>query len=170
MELTSREWWGLIHGMVLGALFLLGFAGGLAELHALRPAAETTAGIRTSARRLRLGVSSMAVAAWGTVVTGTWIVYPWYREKNPASPRSVLLADPNTERWHTFGMEWKEHLAWLSPMLATTAAFLVLYYGAGLARNDRLRRVAMGLFITAFATAAVAGTFGALITKVAPVQ
>jgi hypothetical protein len=28
MSLTSREFWTLIHGMVLGALFLLAFAGG----------------------------------------------------------------------------------------------------------------------------------------------
>jgi hypothetical protein len=38
MELTTREWWGLIHGMIFGSLFLLAFAGGLAELFALRPA------------------------------------------------------------------------------------------------------------------------------------
>jgi hypothetical protein len=170
MELTSREWWGLIHGMVLGSLFLLAFAGGLAELHSLRPATETGAGLRRSARRLGLGVTTMAVAAWGTVITGTWVVYPWYREKIPSSPKSLLLANPSTEKWHTFGMEWKEHLAWLSPMLATAAAFLVLYYGAAMARNDRLRRVAMALFIVAFASAAVAGAFGALITKSAPVH
>ena len=30
MHLTDREWWGLIHGMGFGALFLLAFAGGLA--------------------------------------------------------------------------------------------------------------------------------------------
>jgi len=67
-------------------------------------------------------------------------------------------------------MEWKEHIAWLSPMLATVVAFLVLYYGASMARNDRLRRTAMALFVVAFATAAVAGAFGALITKSAPVH
>jgi len=31
MELTTREWWGIVHGMGLGALFLLAFAGGLAS-------------------------------------------------------------------------------------------------------------------------------------------
>ena len=170
MELTSREWWGLIHGMVLGSLFLLAFAGGLAELHALRPGVETRAGVRGSARRLGLGVTTMAVAAWATVLTGTWVVYPWYREKVPTSPKSVLLADPSTASWHTFGMEWKEHIAWLSPMLATAVAFLVLFYGAAMARSDRLRRTAMTLFVVAFASAAVAGAFGALITKSAPVH
>jgi hypothetical protein len=28
MSFTDREWWGLIHGMGLGSLFLLAFAGG----------------------------------------------------------------------------------------------------------------------------------------------
>lgn len=169
MELTDREIWGLIHGMVLGALFLLAFAGGLAELHALRPSTETPTGLRLSARRIGLGVSTMAVVAWATVITGTWIVYPWYRDPAPTSPRSTLLADPDTELWHSFAMEWKEHVAWLSPILATVVAFIVVYYGAGLSRNDRLRRTAMTLFVLSFVAAAVAGGFGALITKAAPV-
>jgi hypothetical protein len=41
--------------------------------------------------------------------------------------------DPSTADWHTFGMEWKEHVAWIAPILATVAAGLVVYYGA--ARN-----------------------------------
>lgn len=169
MELAYRESWALIHGMVLGALFLVSFAGGLAELHALRPSTETTQGLRYSIRRLGWGVTGMAVVAWATVITGTWAVYPWYREQTPDSARSALLADPDTELWHTFGMEWKEHVAWLSPILATAVAFIVLYYGVALSRNHRLRRVAMALFIIAFGAAAVAGAFGALITKAAPV-
>jgi hypothetical protein len=170
MEFTNRETWGLIHGMVLGALFLLAFAGGLAELHSLRPAAETPSGMRLASRRLGLGVSSMALVAWGTVITGTWVVYPWYRDTSPTSPKSTLLSDPDTAQWHEFAMEWKEHIAWLSPILATAAAFIVVYYGVALSRNDRLRRVTMTLFVAAFAAAAVAGAFGALITKTAPVQ
>jgi hypothetical protein len=170
MELSYREWWALIHGMILGGLFLLSFAGGLAELHSLRPAAETVAGLRRSARRIGVGTASMAVVAWLTVITGTWIVYPWYRDPAEDSPRSTLLADSSTEGWHTFGMEWKEHIAWLSPILATVVAFIVLYYGPALARNNRLRRTTMVVFILAFGFAAVAGAFGALITKVAPVS
>jgi len=67
-------------------------------------------------------------------------------------------------------MEWKEHVAWLAPMFATTAAFTVAYYGMKLARQGRVRRLAIGLFVLAFATAAVAGLLGALITKIAPVK
>ena len=67
-------------------------------------------------------------------------------------------------------MEWKEHIAWLSPILATTVAFIVVYYGTNLIRHRRVRVTAITLFVLAFAFAAVAGAFGALITKAAPVK
>ena len=169
MDVTSRETWTLIHGMVFGALFLLGFAGGLEGLYSLRPQLLTADGVRDRALRLKAGVTTMAVAAWGTVLTGTWVVYPWYREDIPQSAKSTLLADPSLEGWHEFGMEWKEHIAWLSPIVATVVAFIVLYYGTSLIRHDRVRRTALTLFVLAFLFAAVAGLFGALITKAAPV-
>jgi len=170
MSFTNREWWTLIHGMVLGALFLLAFTGGLASLYSLKPTLVTPEGIVERMRRLKIGVTAMAVLAWLTVISGTWIVYPWYREMRPESPRSKLLANPNTADWHEFGMEWKEHIAWLSPIVATAAAFIVLYYGTNLIRHQRVRRTTIGLFVLAFGFAAVAGAFGAFITKVAPVQ
>ena len=77
--------------------------------------------------------------------------------------------DPNLEDWHKFGMEWKEHVAWLAPILATAVAFIVLRYGVQLANEPRLRRVLLVLFSLAFLCAAVAGLFGAFITKTAPI-
>jgi|SRR5680860_682995 len=168
MSLTDRELWTLIHGMIFGSFFLLGFAGGLEGLYSLRPRLLSDEGVRDRVRRLRIGVVTMAVAAWGTVITGTWIVYPWYREEVADSPRSLLLADPNLEEWHHFGMEWKEHVAWISPILATVVAFIVIYYGTSLIRHDRVRKTALLLFVLAFIFAAIAGLFGALITKAAP--
>lgn len=170
MHLTSHEWWGLIHGMGFGAVFLLGFAGGLAGLYSLRPGLVTAEGVVERMRRLRIGVVAMAAAAWGTVLTGSFIVYPWYRDPSPNSPKSLLLANPSTADWHDFGMEWKEHIAWLAPILATVVAFIVVYYGTNLIRHDRVRRTAITLYVLAFGFAAVAGAFGALITKSAPVQ
>ncbi len=170
MSFTNHEWWALIHGMVLGTLFLLAFAGGLADLYSLKATLVTAAGITERMRRLKIGVTTMAVAAWLTVITGTWIVYPWYREATPNSPRSQLLGNPDTADWHKFGMEWKEHVAWLSPILATAVTFIVLYYGTNLIRHQRVRRTTITLFVLAFACAAVAGAFGAFITKVAPVR
>lgn len=170
MSFTSHELWALIHGMGLGAFFLIAFAGGLADLYGLKRALVTEVGVAERMRRLKIGVTAMAVVAWLTVITGTWLVYPWYRAKTPTSPRSRLLADPSTAAWHHFGMEWKEHVAWLSPILATAVAFIVVYYGDQLIRHERVRRTALALFVLAFLFAAVGGVFGALITKVAPVS
>jgi hypothetical protein len=170
MHLSSHEWWGLIHGMGFGGVFLLAFAGGLAGLYSLRPELMTTTGVTERMRRLKIGVVAMAVAAWGTVLTGTWVVYPWYRAESPTSPKSLLLANPATEGWHEFAMEWKEHIAWLAPILATAVAFIVVYYGTNLIRHDRVRKTAIGLYMLAFGFAAVAGAMGALITKSAPVH
>jgi hypothetical protein len=189
MSFTTREWWGLVHGMGLGALFLLSFAGGLAGLYSLKPQWVTAEGVVERMRRLKIGVVTMAVVAWLTVISGTWMVYPWYRESlagsdfagcqglslpdpETCSPRDFLRSDVSgsTEAWHHFGMEWKEHVAWISPMLATAVAFIVLYYGTNLIRHERVRRTAITLFVLSFAFAGVAGALGAFITKVAPVK
>ncbi len=84
MELTAREIWAVIHGMMLGSLFLLAYAGGLAELINLGSEWATEAGIAKRVRRVIVGTWVMAIVAWLTVITGTWIVYPWYRAKPPA--------------------------------------------------------------------------------------
>ena len=168
MALTSREFWTVVHGMGLGALFLLSFAGGLAGLWSLRSELVTAGGVRERLPRLEVGTWVMAVVAWLTVLSGTWIVYPWYRANVPTSPRSKLLGDPNLAAWHTFGMEWKEHVAWLAPILATAVAYVVIYYGPRLAHEPRVRKALIALFVLAFAAAGVAGLFGAFLNKVAP--
>jgi len=96
MSLTDREWWAIIHGMILGAIFLLAFAGGIAEFWSLREGELTEAGIAKRTRRLEIGTWVMAAAAWLTVATGSYIVYPWYREE-PDGPRFDLLADPELQ-------------------------------------------------------------------------
>jgi hypothetical protein len=176
MEMTNREIWTLIHGMGFGALFLLAFAGGLAGLYSLRPELLTVSGMRERMTRLVAGTWLMAIAAWGTVITGTYFVYPWYRAKPPEGanlidfPRYFLLDNPNLAEWHTFGMEWKEHVAWFAPILATVVAFIVLRYGKKLAEYPYLRNVVIVTFLVAFGAAGIAGLFGALITKAAPIR
>jgi hypothetical protein len=156
--------------MVLGTVFLLAFAGGFAGLWSLKPELVTGGGVRERMKRLAIGMWTMAVMAWLTVVSGTYIVYPWYRAKEPGSPRSLLLASTDTQAWHTFGMEWKEHVGWFAPILATAAAFIVTYYGARLAEKNQLRKAALVLFTIAFLASAVAGSFGAFLNKVAPIR
>lgn len=176
MQLSNRELWALIHGMGLGALFLLAFGGGIAGVWSLRSKFVTPEGLQERTPRLLIGTTVMAVVAWLTVIVGTWIVYPWYRAAPPAGttdltsfPRSLLLSSPDTAEWHNFGMEWKEHVAFLAPILATAVAFATLYYGAQLVHRGEVRRAILVFFTLAFAAAGVAGLFGALITKAAPV-
>jgi len=169
MALGARELWTVVHGLVLGTLFLLAFAGGFAGFYSLRPEWVTVVGIRERLRRLLAGSWVMALVAWLTVITGTWIVYPWYRDPAATSPRSLLVGNPARAEWHTFGMEWKEHVAWFAPIIATAVAFVVFYYGAQLAKEHGMRKAVIALFVIAFAAAGVAGIFGAFINKVAPI-
>ena len=177
MEITAREGWTIIHGMGFGAVFLLAFAGGLAGLYSLRPQWVTVEGIQERLVRMKAGLWTMAAVVWATVLTGTYIVYPWYRANPPKGatdlsmfPKFLLLANPNTAEWHNFGMEWKEHVAWLAPIAATIVAFAVTYYGPTLAKKIGERRAIMVFFAVAFVTAAIAGAFGAFITKAAPLH
>ncbi|MEO5964449.1 MAG: hypothetical protein ABIR11_03210, partial [Candidatus Limnocylindrales bacterium] len=120
MNLTDRELWTLVHGMGLGAVFLLAFGGGVAGLWSMRARLLTEEGIAERTPRLLIGTAVMAGVAWLTVLVGTWIVYPWYRATPPKGldltvpsdalrefPRFWLLASPETAAWHNFGMEWK---------------------------------------------------------------
>lgn len=169
MEMSARELWTVVHGMLFGAIFLMAFAGGLTELWVLR--AEPQAGsLLGKLTRLRVGLWTMTITSWATVITGTFLVYPWYREKIPTSPRSLLLADPGKAAWHTFGMEWKEHISWTSPILTTVVLFIVLSYGTSLARKPELRNALLVLYVLAFFGAGVAGVFGAFINKIGPIN
>ncbi|MEX1171965.1 MAG: hypothetical protein WEG56_05060 [Chloroflexota bacterium] len=181
MELTERELYTVIHGLGLGTLFLLAFGGGLAGIYSLRERLLTAEGVQERMPRLLIGTWVMAIVAWLTVLTGTFIAYPWYRATPPEGtdltdpaalvdfPRYLLLAQEKTAEWHHFGMEWKEHVAWIAPFLATAVAFAVMYYGAQLMRRGDVRRAVLVFFVLAFAAAGVAGLFGAFITKAAPV-
>jgi hypothetical protein len=121
----------------------------------------------------------MALLAWLTVILGTYVIYPWYRAKPPVGttgarlaeyPKYLLLSSPRTADWHEFGMEWKEHLAWLSPILATAVAFVAWRYRQHLAADLHLRRALLILYGLAFFAAAWAGLLGALINKAAPTR
>lgn len=177
MAVTSNELWTIIHGMTLGAIFLLAFSGGIAELYALRPEWETNVGMSKAVRRMRVGMWLLVIAVWGAVFTGAFIVYPWYRAKPPEGvtelamfPRYLLLASESTAGWHEFGMEWKEHVAWIAPMAGTVVAYVVWVYGTQLSTEPKIRRALMWFFAVAFVVAGIAGLFGAFITKAAPIH
>src|ERR1044071_1833549 len=112
MGLTDRELWTAVHGMILLTIFLLGAAAGFAGLWNLRPECIAVAGMPQRLRRLGSGLWVAAASAWGAVLTGSFILYPWYRARPPEGsdlsnfPRAYLQANPDFAEWHD-GMEWK---------------------------------------------------------------
>jgi hypothetical protein len=177
MEITTRSLWTLVHGMGFGALYLLACSGAIVLLYlrsATNAPAHSTPG---SDRILGIYLTVMAALAWLTVLTGTYIVYPWYRAAPPASaanlaafPRSLLLSNPATKQWHLIGMEWKEHVAWLVPIAITMAAFVAIKYARDLKHSGALRSALYGFVGTSLFAAGVAGFLEAMLDKNAPVD
>ena len=176
MEITLRGLWTLIHGMGFGALYLLACSGAAVELFRLTSSATPTA-TPAQERFLRLYLLTMVVLAWFAVLTGAYIVYPWYRAVPPPGtadlamfPQRLLLSSPATSGWHSLGMEWKEHVAWLAPISITMVAAVFLQYGHDLRQHRALRTAALTFTLASCLAAGIAGFFGAMINKHAPVD
>ena len=177
MEITLKDAITVVHGMFFGALLLLAFTGAATALYAVSTSQGRWDITRAQQRGLSWYVALMALMAWLAVLLGAYAVYPWYRAHPPAGlvdlsgfPQRLLMSNPATSRWHDIGMEWKEHIAWFAPISLTAAAFLVARYGAHLQVMHSVRRALFGLFVLAFLSAGVAGFFGAMLNKYAPVR
>ncbi|MGD0134681.1 MAG: hypothetical protein ABSE57_21740, partial [Bryobacteraceae bacterium] len=70
----------------------------------------------------------------------------------------------------SLGMEWKEHVAWFAPISITTVAFVFIKYGRDLRNHRQLRAAVLCFAAASFVAAGIAGFFGAMITKDAPVH
>jgi hypothetical protein len=182
MEITTRSLWTLIHGMGFGALYLLACSGALLELirftTASAPAesrpAESTSG---QERFVKIYLIVMAVLAWSAVLSGAYLIYPWYRAVPPPGtvdlsmfPQRLLLSSPSTAGWHSLGMEWKEHVAWFVPISMTMVASVFIRYGRDLRNHPQLRAAVLCFSLASFVAAGIAGFFGAMINKYAPVK
>jgi len=106
----------------------------------------------------------MAALAWAAVLTGAYVVYPWYRAVPPPGtaglalfPQRLLLASPATSGWHSIGMEWKEHVAWFAPISITMAVAVFIRYGRGLAAHKQLRAAVLGFVAVSFLAAGIGG-------------
>ena len=175
--MNTHDIWTTVHGMVFGFIFLLGFSGALYAIYSMKAEWLTTEGITKTVNNIKVYLWALAISVLAAVFTVAYIVYPWYRATPPAGttdltnfPKFLLMANPNLAFWHNFGMEWKEHVAFIAPMAATVVAFAATYYGPELAKKVGERRAIMIFFVLAFVTAAAAGMFGAFITKAAPVH
>ncbi len=177
MEITARGLWTTIHGMGFGALYLLFCSGAIVELWR-RYAPSAPAAVSSGDERFfRVYLAAMTLIAWLAVFTGAYIVYPWYRAAPPAGtvslaayPQRLLVSSPATSGWHSIGMEWKEHVAWLVPISISMASAVFFKYGSGIKRHPALRNAVLSFVVVSFLAASIAAFFGAMINKNAPVQ
>lgn len=177
MEITLRSFWTLVHGMGFGALYLLACSGALLELYRFMTSSETSAETEREEKFLKIYLVTMVVLAWSAVLTGAYVIYPWYRASLPPGtkdltlfPQRLLMSSPFTSGWHSVGMEWKEHIAWFAPISITMAAFVFLKYGRDLRNHKQLRTGVLAFVLASLVSAGVAGFFGAMLDKYAPVQ
>jgi len=177
MAISFRDMITVLHGMGFGALFMLAFSGAIGMICATAAVGPQRQPSRWNNAMFRFYLISMAALAWLTTVSGAFVVYPWYRAVPPAGttdlsgyPQRLLQSSPLTVGWHDLGMEWKEHIAWLTPIAMTMVAYVFIKYGPRLALHRHLRNAVLGFTIVAFFATAVAGGFGAFLNKYAPIR
>jgi hypothetical protein len=164
--LTTRQLFFLTHS-TLGIIIVHAFGGGLGTL-------LTSGDSRMKDRIRKLSTAALAVVAWLASGVGTWFGYAGYRAKLPPGgniemyPREYLLHSPQLRFWETFAMEWKVHIGWTTPFLATAVAFTALRYRRRLVADRLVRKVMTIMLLLAFAGALVAAGLGAVVNVTAP--
>jgi hypothetical protein len=164
--LTTRQLFFLTHS-TLGIIIVHAFGGGLGTL-------LTSGDSRMKDRIRKLSTAALAVVAWLASGVGTWFGYAGYRAKMPPGgniemyPREYLLHSPQLAFWETFAMEWKVHIGWTTPFLATAVAFTALRYRRRLVADRLVRKVMTIMLLFAFAGALVAAGLGAVVNVTAP--
>ena len=164
--LTTRQLFFMIHSG-LGIVMVHAFGGGLGTL-------ITGGDSRIKDRIRKLSTAALAVVAWLASAVGTWGGYAGYRAKVPPGgnigmyPREYLLHSPGLAFWETFAMEWKVHVGWTTPFLATAVAFVALRYRRRLVADPLVRKVMTIMLLIAFAGALVAAVMGAMVNVTAP--
>ena len=164
--LTTRQLFFLTHS-TLGIIIVHAFGGGLGTL-------LTSGDSRMKDRIRKLSTAALAVVAWLASGIGTWFGYAGYRAKMPPGgniemyPREYLLHSPQLAFWETFAMEWKVHIGWTTPFLATAVAFTALRYRRRLVADRLVRKVMTIMLLLAFAGALVAAGLGAVVNVTAP--
>src|SRR5665213_428759 len=79
MEITMRGLWTLIHGMGFGALYLLACSGAIFELYRISFPRAAGSSNFDGTRFLRIYLFAMVILAWAAVLSGAYVIYPWYR-------------------------------------------------------------------------------------------
>jgi hypothetical protein len=177
MEITVRSFWTLMHGLGFGVLYLLAFSGVLVGLYHFTTSTNPSESSPGRERFWKFYLITMVVLAWGAVLTGTYVIFPWYRAVPPPGtvdlsmyPQHLLLSSPTTSGWHSFGMEWKKRIAWFVPISITMVAYVFIKYGRELRNQRQLRTAVLSFALVSFVAAGIAASFGWMIDSKAPIQ
>ncbi len=71
MEITTYDFFTVLHGMGFGALFMLAFSGALVELYRISAPGAPSQISAAGQRVLGFYLAAMVILAWLTVLTGT---------------------------------------------------------------------------------------------------
>jgi len=91
MEITARGLWTLLHGMGFGALYLLACSGALIEIYRFTTSSAPVGETAREERFLKLYLVAMVLLAWAAVLTGAYVIYPWYRAAPPPGAKDLAL-------------------------------------------------------------------------------
>ena len=176
MEITLRALITVFHGMLFGAFFLMAISGLVVELYHSKYVEHQAILTPKGYSLERLYLICMVGLGWAAVLTGAYIIYPWYRAVPPAGltdlalyPRYLLKSSATTAGWHDLGMEWKEYVAWMAPIAMTAVAYVLTKYRLSIRDHPQVRTAVLAFALVAFGAAGVAGFFGAILNKYAPV-
>ena len=177
MEITVRGLWTMIHGMGFGVLYLLACSGAIVEICAttrlqpkLRRARATKLSSAFTSLSWRCSHGSPFSPVRTSFIPG---IAPFHLPGTvgfAGYPQWLLMSSPTTIGWHSLGMEWKEHVAWLTPISITMAAGVFIRYGRGIKNHLQLRNAVLCFVVVSFLAAGIAGFFGAMLSKNAPVR
>ncbi len=177
MEITLRALITMIHGMLFGAFFLMAIYGLVVEIYRSAYAEQSAIPTSKGYSLERLYLICMVGLGWAAVLTGAYVVYPWYRAVPPPGvtdpanyPRILMKSSATTAGWHDLGMEWKEYIAWIAPIAMTTVAYVLTKYRLSIREHPQVRTTVLAFALVAFGAAGVAGFFGAMLNKYAPVN
>jgi hypothetical protein len=107
----------------------------------------------------------MVALAWAAVLTGAYVIYPWYRAAPPPGttdlsmfPQRLLISSPTTSGWQSLGMEWKEHVAWFAPISITMVWVVFMRYGRDIKNHRQLRAAVLSFAVASFVAAGIASS------------
>lgn len=174
---TERSLFTMAHGIVLAGAAMMALSAALFSLRTIHAGnvAEHAAG--TLSRHVAWLTIIISVMLWSTVLVGTYVIFPPYRAVPPEGladlsmyPKAFVQASPATDWLHSFAMETKEHVPWITAMLATAVAHVSVHYRGQLLRDASLNRMATWLIGVCLVLVSYVALLGVFVNKVAPLD